>query len=85
MRRSSSRTASTSSSASRSSSATLDPKEVLRVKGVREVQQHLVDGVQGVYRSQGVPIHDKHIEVIVRQMLRKVTVVDHGDTDAAAG
>ncbi|MDH6179884.1 DNA-directed RNA polymerase subunit beta' [Microbacteriaceae bacterium SG_E_30_P1] len=63
----------------------LDPKEVLRVKGVRAVQQHLVDGVQGVYRSQGVPIHDKHIEVIVRQMLRKVTVVDHGDTDLLPG
>ncbi len=63
----------------------LDPKEVLRVKGVRAVQQHLVDGVQGVYRSQGVPIHDKHIEVIVRQMLRKVTVVDHGDTGLLPG
>jgi len=58
----------------------IDPKEVLRVRGVRAVQEHLVGGVQGVYRSQGVPIHDKHIEVIVRQMLRKVTVVDHGDT-----
>lgn len=64
---------------------TLDPKEVLRVKGVREVQKHLVGGVQGVYRSQGVPIHDKHIEVIVRQMLRKVTVVDHGDTELLPG
>ncbi|THG29644.1 DNA-directed RNA polymerase subunit beta' [Naasia lichenicola] len=63
----------------------VDPKEVLRVKGVRAVQQHLVDGVQGVYRSQGVPIHDKHIEVIVRQMLRKVTVVEHGDTDLLPG
>ncbi|KQV07146.1 DNA-directed RNA polymerase subunit beta' [Leifsonia sp. Root112D2] len=63
----------------------VDPKEVLRVKGVRAVQQHLVGGVQGVYRSQGVPIHDKHIEVIVRQMLRKVTVVDHGDTDLLPG
>jgi DNA-directed RNA polymerase subunit beta' len=59
---------------------TLDPKEVMRVMGAREVQKYLVGGVQGVYRSQGVPIHDKHIEVIVRQMLRKVTVVDHGDT-----
>jgi len=63
----------------------VDPKEVLRVKGVRAVQQHLVEGVQGVYRSQGVPIHDKHIEVIVRQMLRKVTVVDHGETDLLPG
>jgi len=58
---------------------------VLRVKGVRAVQLHLVDGVQGVYRSQGVPIHDKHIEVIVRQMLRKVTVVEHADTDLLPG
>jgi DNA-directed RNA polymerase subunit beta' len=41
--------------------------------------------VQGVYRSQGVPIHDKHIEVIVRQMLRKVTVVEHSDTDLLPG
>jgi DNA-directed RNA polymerase subunit beta' len=64
---------------------TVDPKEVLRVKGVRAVQEHLVGGVQGVYRSQGVPIHDKHIEVIVRQMLRKVTVVEHGDTDLLPG
>ncbi|KQO63652.1 DNA-directed RNA polymerase subunit beta' [Curtobacterium sp. Leaf261] len=63
----------------------VDPKEVLRVKGVREVQKHLVGGVQDVYRSQGVPIHDKHIEVIVRQMLRKVTVVDHADTDLLPG
>ncbi|NQX29654.1 DNA-directed RNA polymerase subunit beta' [Microbacteriaceae bacterium VKM Ac-2854] len=64
---------------------TVDPKEVLRVLGVREVQKHLVGGVQGVYRSQGVPIHDKHIEVIVRQMLRKVTVVEHGDTELLPG
>ena len=64
---------------------TLDPKEVMRVMGAREVQKYLVNGVQGVYRSQGVPIHDKHIEVIVRQMLRKVTVVDHGDTTLLPG
>ncbi|MDP4899770.1 MAG: DNA-directed RNA polymerase subunit beta', partial [Pontimonas sp.] len=63
----------------------LDPKDVLRVKGVRAVQQHLVDGVQGVYGSQGVPIHDKHIEVIVRQMMRKVTVVDHAETNLLPG
>jgi DNA-directed RNA polymerase subunit beta' len=63
----------------------VDPKEVLRVKGVRAVQKHLVGGVQDVYRSQGVPIHDKHIEVIVRQMLRKVTVVEHGDTGLLPG
>jgi len=64
---------------------TLDPKEIMRVMGAREVQKYLVNGVQGVYRSQGVPIHDKHIEVIVRQMLRKVTVVDHGDTTLLPG
>jgi len=64
---------------------TLDPKEIMRVQGAREVQKYLVNGVQGVYRSQGVPIHDKHIEVIVRQMLRKVTVVDHGETDLLPG
>lgn len=63
----------------------LDPKDVLRVKGAREVQKYLVGGVQGVYRSQGVPIHDKHIEVIVRQMLRKITVIDHGETDMLPG
>src|SRR5690606_19097606 len=63
----------------------LDPKEVLRVQGVRAVQKHLGDGVQGVYRSQGVPIHDKHIEVIVRPMPRKVTVVGHGDTGLLPG
>ncbi|WP_293698778.1 DNA-directed RNA polymerase subunit beta' [uncultured Agrococcus sp.] len=63
----------------------IDPKEVLRIRGIREVQKHLVSGVQDVYRSQGVPIHDKHIEVIVRQMLRKVTVVDHGETTLLPG
>jgi hypothetical protein len=64
---------------------TLDPKEVMRVMGAREVQRYLVNGVQGVYRQQGVPIHDKHIEVIVRQMLRKITVVDHGETTLLPG
>ncbi|MFV0435146.1 MAG: DNA-directed RNA polymerase subunit beta', partial [Leucobacter sp.] len=64
---------------------TLDPTDVMRVQGAREAQKYLVGGVQGVYRSQGVPIHDKHIEVIVRQMLRKVTVVDHGDTTLLPG
>ncbi len=59
---------------------TPDPKEVLRVLGIRRAQQHLVDEVQAVYRSQGVSIHDKHIEIIVRQMLRRVTVIESGDT-----
>jgi DNA-directed RNA polymerase subunit beta' len=60
---------------------TEDPKEVLRILGVRRAQQHLVDEVQNVYRSQGVSIHDKHIEIIVRQMLRRVTVIESGDTN----
>src|SRR3954449_309619 len=59
---------------------TPDPKEVLRILGVRKAQQHLVDEVQAVYRSQGVAIHDKHIEIIVRQMLRRITVLESGDT-----
>ncbi|HET7736316.1 MAG TPA: DNA-directed RNA polymerase subunit beta' [Nocardioidaceae bacterium] len=59
---------------------TPDPKEVLRILGVRAAQQHLVDEVQAVYRSQGVQIHDKHIEIIVRQMLRRVTILESGDT-----
>jgi len=58
----------------------LDPKEVLEIMGVRACQQYLVDEVQEVYRSQGVDIHDKHIEIIVRQMLRRVRVVNPGDS-----
>ena len=57
-----------------------DPQEVLRILGVRKAQEHLVDEVQAVYRSQGVSIHDKHIEIIVRQMLRRVTVIESGET-----
>ncbi|WP_141015371.1 DNA-directed RNA polymerase subunit beta' [Nocardioides sambongensis] len=60
---------------------TEDPKEVLRILGVRRTQQHLVDQVQEVYRSQGVSIHDKHIEIIVRQMLRRITVLESGETN----
>jgi DNA-directed RNA polymerase subunit beta' len=58
----------------------LDPKEVLEIRGVRATQQYLVDQVQEVYRSQGVEIHDKHIELIVRQMLRRIRVVTPGDS-----
>ena len=54
---------------------------MLRILGVRKAQEHLVDEVQAVYRSQGVAIHDKHIEIIVRQMLRRVTVIESGDTN----
>jgi DNA-directed RNA polymerase subunit beta' len=63
----------------------VDPKKVLRILGPRATQKHLVDEVQEVYNSQGVDIHDKHIEVIVRQMLRRVTVLDSGETDLLPG
>jgi len=57
-----------------------DPKELLEIKGVRDTQQYLVDEVQRVYRDQGVSIHDKHIELIVRQMTRRVAVQEPGDS-----
>ena len=63
----------------------IDPKKVLRLRSVSATQRHLVDEVQKVYRDQGVDIHAKHIEVIVRQMLRRVTVLDPGDTDLLQG
>ncbi len=63
----------------------IDPKQVLRILGPRKVQMHLVDEVQNVYRQQGVSIHDKHIEVIVRQMLRRVTVIEAGESDLIPG
>jgi DNA-directed RNA polymerase subunit beta' len=64
---------------------TLDPQDVLHVRGVRACQEHLVDEVQRVYRTQGAPIHDKHIEIIIRQMLRRVTVIESGDTQLLPG
>ena len=64
---------------------TLDPQDILRVNGLRRVQEHLVDEVQAVYRTQGAPIHDKHIEIIIRQMLRRVTVIESGDTNILPG
>jgi DNA-directed RNA polymerase subunit beta' len=63
----------------------IDPKQVLRILGPRAVQMHLVDEVQKVYRQQGVSIHDKHIEVIVRQMLRRVTIIEAGEADLLPG
>ncbi|MFP5370229.1 MAG: DNA-directed RNA polymerase subunit beta', partial [Actinomycetes bacterium] len=63
----------------------VDPKDVLRVLGPRQAQLHLVAEVQEVYRSQGVSIHDKHIEVIIRQMLKRVTVIESGETDFLPG
>jgi len=62
-----------------------DPKQVLEIKGIRETQQYLVDEVQKVYRDQGVSIHDKHIELIVRQMLRRVLVAEPGDSEFLPG
>ncbi|MFV0458043.1 MAG: DNA-directed RNA polymerase subunit beta' [Actinomycetales bacterium] len=63
----------------------VDPKQVLRILGPRQAQKHLVDEVQRVYRQQGVGIHDKHIEVIVRQMLRRVTIIDAGQSNLLPG
>jgi DNA-directed RNA polymerase subunit beta' len=62
-----------------------DPKEVLRIRGPRQVQIHLTDEVQEVYRSQGVSIHDKHIEVIVRQMLKRVVIVEQAESAFLTG
>jgi DNA-directed RNA polymerase subunit beta' len=63
----------------------VNPHEVLRILGPRQVQMHLVAEVQEVYRSQGVSIHDKHIEIIVRQMLKRVNVLESGETDLLPG
>ncbi|MBQ7568533.1 hypothetical protein IJT17_06995, partial [bacterium] len=63
----------------------MDPHRVLEVRGLNAVQNYIVDQVQTVYRDQGVDINDKHIEVIVRQMLRKVKIVDSNDTDFLPG
>lgn len=64
---------------------TVDPHDVLRVQGVRKVQEHLVAEVQKVYATQGAPIHDKHIEIIIRQMMRRITVIESGDTEMMPG
>ena len=62
-----------------------DPQDVLRILGPRKTQEHLVDQVQEVYRRQAVAIHDKHIEIIIRQMLRRITVIESGDSDLLPG
>jgi DNA-directed RNA polymerase subunit beta' len=67
------------------SSGSVDPHDILRIKGVADVQAYLVNEIQEVYRMQGVKINDKHIEVIVRQMLQKVRIVDSGDTTYLEG
>ena len=67
------------------SDGTVTPKAILAIKGPFAVQAYLVNGVQEVYRSQGIAINDKHIEVIVRQMMRRVTIEDSGDTTFLEG
>jgi DNA-directed RNA polymerase subunit beta' len=62
-----------------------DPKELMDIRGVRETQLYLVEEVQRVYRDQGVSIHDKHIELIVRQMTRRIGVQEPGDTSFLPG
>jgi DNA-directed RNA polymerase subunit beta' len=62
-----------------------DPKEIMEILGIRNTQQYLVEEVQKVYRDQGVAIHDKHIELIVRQMTRRVGVQETGDTGFLPG
>ncbi|MBR3835053.1 MAG: DNA-directed RNA polymerase subunit beta' [Lachnospiraceae bacterium] len=63
----------------------VNPHDILRIKGVRAVQDYIIKEVQTVYRTQGVEINDKHIEVIVRQMLKKIKIEDNGDTNYLPG
>ncbi|MEX2459971.1 MAG: DNA-directed RNA polymerase subunit beta' [Paenibacillaceae bacterium] len=63
----------------------IDPKDMLRIKGIRGVQNYILQEVQRVYRNQGVEINDKHIEVMIRQMLRKIRIVDAGNTTLLPG
>jgi DNA-directed RNA polymerase subunit beta' len=67
------------------SDGTITPKDILSIKGSYAVQSYLVNGVQEVYRAQGIAINDKHIEVIVRQMMRRVQIEDPGDTSFLEG
>ncbi len=63
----------------------VNPHDILKIKGIKGVQEYMLREVQAVYRSQGVAISDKHIEVIIRQMLRKIRVEDSGDSDMLPG
>ncbi|MBM7569412.1 DNA-directed RNA polymerase subunit beta' [Paenibacillus sacheonensis] len=63
----------------------IDPKDMLRIKGIRGVQNYILQEVQRVYRNQGVEINDKHIEVMVKQMLRKIRIIEAGDTALLPG
>ena len=63
----------------------VNPQDIVRVQGVKGVQDYILEQVQSVYRSQGVDINDKHVEIIVRQMLRKVRIEDAGTTEMLPG
>ena len=63
----------------------LNPHDILRIKGLRDTHRYIVSEVQKVYKEQGVEINDKHIEVMVRQMLHKVKVEEPGDTEFLPG
>jgi len=63
----------------------VNPHDILKIKGIRAVQDYMIREVQRVYRLQGVDINDKHVEVIVRQMLKKIRIEDNGDTDYLPG
>ena len=63
----------------------VNPHDILKIKGIRAVQDYMIQEVQRVYRLQGVEINDKHVEVIVRQMLKKVRVENNGDSDFLPG
>ncbi len=63
----------------------MDPEDILKIRGSRDVQKYLLSEVQSVYRSQGVEINDKHIEVIIRQMMSRVKIKKAGDTDLLPG
>ena len=63
----------------------VNPHDILKIKGVRAVQDYMIQEVQRVYRLQGVEINDKHVEVIVRQMLKKIRIEESGDSDVLPG
>jgi len=66
-------------------SGSVNPQDIIRVEGVKGVQDYILEQVQSVYRSQGVDINDKHVEIIVRQMLRKVRIENAGTTEMLPG
>ena len=67
------------------SDGAVTPADILNIKGAREVQEYLINEIQDVYRLQGVAINDKHFEVIIRQMMRKVEIIEPGDTKFLPG